>query len=301
MATHLDAEPSKRVYSAEAARSADDRYMRQKTTVLARLKMTRKLFASLAFILIVQPAYAQNGTRNGAVLGGVGGAVIGGIIGHQNDETPEGALIGGAVGAVAGGLLGNAREKQLERDRYYQQQRWNQQQQWNHQQQCNNYSTYRNVPGRTAGTRAPGVTTGDVLTMTRSGVGESVIINHIYSTGIQRRIDTNEIIMLHQQGVTENVINAMQQAPIRSAYSNAAGFTGSSATTIMTPPGGTVIVQEQVGTPTYTASTYGTPTYSSPSYATPYNPAPDYSQPPYSKPTYSRPSHYQTYPPRRGF
>ena len=260
--------------------------------------MTRKLFASLAFILIVQPAYAQNGTRNGAVLGGVGGAVIGGIIGHQNDETPEGALIGGAVGAVAGGLLGNAREKQAERDRYYRQQQY--QQQWHQHQHCNtNYNTYRTVPTRPATTYQTGVTTGDVLTMTRSGVAESVIINHIYSTGIQRRIDTNEIIMLHQQGVTENVINAMQQAPLRSAYAGSTGFAGTSATTIMTPPGGTVIVQEQYGTPTYTASTYATP--SQPRYSTPQHSVPNYSQPPYSQPTYNRPSNYHNYPPRRGF
>ena len=234
--------------------------------------MTRKLFAGLALLLIAQPAYAQNGTRNGAVLGGVGGAVIGGIIGHQNDETPEGALIGGAVGAVAGGLIGNAREQQA-RDRYYQQQQWNQY----HHHHHSNYNTYRSVPaGQTVVVR-PGVSTADVLSMTRNGVGESVIINHIYATGLQRRIDTNEIIMLHQQGVTENVINAMQQAPLRTSnYSGGATFAGSSATTIMTPPGGTVIVQEQYGTPTY-------------------------AQPPYAQPTYARPSNYPTYPTRRGF
>lgn len=232
--------------------------------------MTRKLFAGLALLLLAQPALAQNGTRNGAVLGGVGGAVIGGIIGHQNDETPEGALIGGAVGAVAGGLLGNAREQQARQRQYEQQQQWQQ----------HHYNTYRTVPQRTVITQQ-GVTIADVLSMTRSGVGESVIINHVYATGLQRRIDTNEIIMLHQQGVTENVINAMQQAPLRNAYSGHTTLSGQSATTIMTPPGGTVIVQEQYGSPAYT-----TPTYS---------------QPTYSQPTYARPSYYQSYPRRRGF
>ena len=247
------------------------------------MKMTRKLFAGLALILLAQPVYAQNGTRNGAVLGGVGGAVIGGIIGHQNDETPEGALIGGAVGAVAGGLIGNAREQQAARDRYYQQQQWNQR----HQHRHNNYNTYRSVAPTQSVVVHSGVTIADVLSMTRSGVGESVIINHIYSTGIQRRIDTNEIITLHQQGVTENVINAMQQAPVRtSAYATSPTLAGSSATTIMTPPGGTVIVQEQYGSPTYAAPTYA---------------APNYNQPPYSQPTYTRPSHYHSYPTRRGF
>ncbi|MGN6547527.1 MAG: glycine zipper domain-containing protein [Aureliella sp.] len=234
--------------------------------------MTRKLFAGLALIFLAQPAYAQmgNGTRNGAVLGGVGGAVVGGIIGHQNHETPEGALIGGAVGAVAGGLIGNARDKQIQRDRYYQQQLY-QQQQCNHHH-YNNYNTYRSVPARSVPTRPVaqiGVTTTDVLAMTRSGVGESVIVNHVYATGVQRRLDTNEIIMLTQQGVGENVINAMQQAPVRTgAYAT--------STTVVAPQGGTVIVQE----PTYVA--------------------PDYNQPPYTQPTYARPTYYNG-PVRRGF
>ncbi len=118
----------------------------------------------------------------------------------------------------------------------------------------------------------------DVLAMTRSGVSESVIINHIYSKGLQRRIDTNEIISLSQQGVPENVINAMQQAPLRSSFHGSTTIAGGQQTTIMTPPGGTVIVQEQYGTPTYTAPTYAAPTYTQP-----------------------YPTYYQSSPRRRGF
>jgi hypothetical protein len=74
----------------------------------------------------------------------------------------------------------------------------------------------------------------------------------------------------------------MQQAPLRTSnYTGGATFAGNSATTIMTPPGGTVIVQEQVGTPTYAPPTYAAPTY--------------------AQPTYARPSNYPTYPTRRGF
>ncbi len=54
--------------------------------------------------------------------------------------------------------------------------------------------------------------------MTRNGVSESVIINHIYTTGLQRRIDTNENHLAASTGVPENVINAMQQAPLRSTF-----------------------------------------------------------------------------------
>lgn len=231
--------------------------------------MTRKFLVGMAVLLAVQSTASaqQQGTRNGAVIGGVSGAVIGGIIGKQNDEIPEGALIGGAVGAVAGGLLGHAHDQRTRAYQPYQPQP--QPRYHNH----NNYNTYRTVPSRTTVVAAPGVTIADVLAMTRNGVGESVIINHIYSTGLQRRIDTNEIISLHQQGVSENIINAMQQAPLRSSYSGTTTVNGSQATTIVTPPGGTVIVQEQYGSPTYVAPTY----------------APQ------------RPVYYQSYPTRRGF
>lgn len=229
--------------------------------------MTRKFLAGLSILLVAQAAaVAQQpqGTRNGAVLGGVSGAVIGGIIGKQNDEIPEGALIGGAVGAVAGGLLGHAHDQ---RQRSYQQPQYAPPPPQYHRHPSN-YNTYRTVPSRTTVVTTPGVTVADVLAMTRNGVGESVIINHIYTKGLQRRIDTNEIISLHQQGVPENVINAMQQAPLRSSYSGTTTVTGPQSTTIMTPPGGTVIVQEQYGTPTYTAPTYVQP------YPTYYQPSP---------------------------
>ncbi len=220
--------------------------------------MTRKFLVGLAMALVAQSTVAAQqpqGTRNGAVIGGVSGAVIGGIIGKQNDEIPEGALIGGAVGAVAGGLLGHGYDQ---RQRAYQQQQWSQPPQHYHRHPTN-YNTYRTVPTRTTVVPNPGVTISDVLAMTRNGVGESVIINHIYATGLQRRIDTNEIISLHQQGVSENIINAMQQAPLRSAFTGTTTVTGGQATTIMTPPGGTVIVQEQYGSPAYTAPTYVQP------------------------------------------
>lgn len=228
--------------------------------------MTRKFLVGMSIVLLAQStSFAQQpqGTRNGAVIGGVSGAVIGGIIGKQNDEIPEGALIGGAVGAVAGGLLGHGYDQ---RQRSYQQQQYSQPQygQPRYHQHPPNYNTYRTVPTRTTVVNAPGVTVADVLAMTRSGVSESVMINHIYTKGLQRRIDTNEIISLSQQGVPENVINAMQQAPLRNSFNGSTTIAGGQQTTIMTPPGGTVIVQEQYGTPTYTAPTYSQQYYQAP-------------------------------------
>lgn len=144
---------------------------------------------------LTSTALAQQNTRDGAVIGGTAGAVIGGIIGHQNDETPEGAIIGGLVGAVAGGLAGKAKDQQMARERYYQNQLYQQQQQLNQISQ-------------------PCLAVGDVVSMSRSGLSDQVIINYLNTNGVERQLNVSEIISLHQQGVSENVISAMQRAPI---------------------------------------------------------------------------------------
>ncbi len=148
---------------------------------------TRSILLGVVLLLLVSPAVcAQTETGRGMVGGGAAGAVIGGIIGHQNDETTEGALIGGAVGAIAGGLLGNQRDQQNYRGYQYQQQQ---------------AALYRQ-----------GVSFQDVVVMSQNGVSQQVIINQIQSNGVQQRPGVHDIIGLHQQGVSEPVINAMQQA-----------------------------------------------------------------------------------------
>jgi len=133
-------------------------------------------------------AFAQSNTQRGALAGGTAGAIIGGIIGNQNDETPEGVLIGGAVGALAGGLLGNEHDQQIRRQINYQQQQ---------------ATAYRN-----------GVSMNDAISLSRNGLSSDVIINQIQINGVQQRIGVNEIIALHQQGVDNRVIDAMQRAPL---------------------------------------------------------------------------------------
>ncbi|MCR9294795.1 MAG: glycine zipper domain-containing protein [bacterium] len=160
----------------------------------------RWLVVYAAVLAMGSPLLAQSGTQNGATAGGLAGAIIGGIVGHQNDEVPEGILIGGAVGAVTGGLLGKAHDRELERQRYMQQQVYNQQQQDYYRQQQ-------------AITRT-GVSTQDVVNMSRSGLSETLIISQLEARGVQRRLEVSEIIALHQQGVSDNIIAAMQRAPL---------------------------------------------------------------------------------------
>ncbi|MCM2371402.1 glycine zipper domain-containing protein [Aporhodopirellula aestuarii] len=188
---------------------------------------------SLAAFGMTTTARAQNNTQRGATLGGITGAIAGAIIGENNDEAGAGAAIGGAIGVVAGGLLGNAKDKDIAyQNQYYRSQPYPTQ-----------YGTTTNVYAQPVPTGA--VSFSDVIAMSRSGVGESVILNQIATRGVQRRPVVSDIISLHQQGVSEHVISAMQQAPV-----------GAGETIVAQPP--TRIVE----TPVYvTPRPYPVPVY----------------------------------------
>jgi hypothetical protein len=201
--------------------------------------------AGIASVVVCQ-GVAMAQTKDGAMLGGVAGAVIGGIVGHQNDETPEGALIGGAVGAIAGGMIGHQRQQQ-EQLRYYQQQRYYQAPPAYHTHshtyvhpapvytqhvytQPAYVNTYRSAPVPRA------VTTTDVIMLTRRGLSENVIINHIHSNGIAAYPTTDDVLTMHDAGVSDFVINEMQQARI---------FGSASSVNRTSVPSQPVIVREE--------------------------------------------------------
>lgn len=158
--------------------------------------MYRKISIALTLVFAsTSIAQAQlNNTQRGALGGGAAGAVIGGIIGNQNDETPEGALIGGAVGAIAGSILGQQQDRA--ENQYLQQRAAYQQQQA--QVQAQRF--------------ANGLSVGDVVALSQTGVNEAVIVQQIQQHGIQQQIGVNEIISLHRQGVSNNVISTLQRA-----------------------------------------------------------------------------------------
>ena len=159
--------------------------------------MTKRTILSVGLIvtcLCCPNVLGQSYRNQDAGFGGLAGAVVGGIIGHQNDEVAEGALIGGAVGAIAGGLVGNNKDRQVQQHRYYQQQarRQAQHQNWQRQQV------------------ARAVSIDDVVHLSQSGVSDSVILNQIRTNGVSDRVGTPQIIAMHNQGVSEPVITAMQ-------------------------------------------------------------------------------------------
>jgi hypothetical protein len=68
--------------------------------------------------------------------------------------------------------------------------------------------TYPVAPS-TSGARRP-VSVSEVISMTRSGVSDSIIISHIRTSGVLGRPTTNDIVSMAQQGVSNSVIAAMQ-------------------------------------------------------------------------------------------
>ncbi|QDV45095.1 hypothetical protein Enr13x_49680 [Stieleria neptunia] len=155
-----------------------------------RIRVT--LATVVIFGFSMTQATAQENTQRGAVLGGLAGAVTGGLIGDHNDEAGAGAAIGGAIGAITGGLLGNAADKEKREAQ--------ERQQYALQQQ--------------AIQRQAAISMADVISMTASGLSDTIIINQISQRGVQYRPQVSDIITLHDNGVREPVIAAMQRATI---------------------------------------------------------------------------------------
>lgn len=136
---------------------------------------------------------AQHHTERGAVLGGLGGALAGAALGEHDGDAAAGAVIGGALGLVTGAAIGSSMDQEAARVQAYRQQQF--------------YQLSR------------AATIADVLTMTRNGLGDHVIITHIQQQGVGRRLEVSEVIYLHQQGVSDAVITAMQRAPLATQVS----------------------------------------------------------------------------------
>ncbi len=126
-------------------------------------------------------------TAAGSVFGGASGSLIGAAIGSSEGKTGEGALIGGLIGAATGGILGKQVDRENElRSNYYRQQQ---------QRALNSAVTFQQV-----------------VQMTQNGLSSDVVINQINSNGIWSKPTTSDLISLKQNGVSDQVITALQNA-----------------------------------------------------------------------------------------
>jgi outer membrane lipoprotein SlyB len=134
------------------------------------------------------PDYYHNDTASGTVMGGAFGAVTGAIIGGKKDRG-EGALIGAGVGALTGNLLGRSKDRADERQAAF------------------GAGVAAQANQQVA---ALAVTNYDVVTMTRAGVSEDVIISTMRSRGAQLDLSPQSLISLKQSGVSDRVLLAAQ-------------------------------------------------------------------------------------------
>ena len=57
------------------------------------------------------------------------------------------------------------------------------------------------------------VSTGDIVAMSTAGVDDELIVNHIRAHGVAAPPSAEQVIALHQQGVSTQVIKTMQEPP----------------------------------------------------------------------------------------
>jgi outer membrane lipoprotein SlyB len=142
------------------------------------------------------PDYYHNDTASGTFMGGAFGAVTGAIIGGKKDRG-EGALIGAGVGALTGNLLGRSKDRADEQ---------------------------RAAVGAAVTARANqqanamAITNYDLVSMTRAGVSDDVIISTMRSRGARLDLGPQALISLKQSGVNDRVLLAAQEMNSGPAY-----------------------------------------------------------------------------------
>lgn len=150
----------------------------------------------IAIVLLVPPLLAGGCASpyhadRGALAGGLTGAGVGALVGHSAGETAAGAVIGGAVGTLAGAAIGSEMDEMEARNR----------------------AMIEAQLGRQVATGA--VTVDDVISMTRAGVSEDLIANHVRIHGVARPLQTADLIVLQNEHVSEAVVRAMQEPPVQ--------------------------------------------------------------------------------------
>ena len=154
------------------------------------MKCNARLLVLPVLMLSMTGCASPYHSDQGALFGGLLGAGTGAVVGHALGNTGAGALVGAGVGALSGAAIGSGMDESEARNRALIEQRL----------------------GRQV---APGATTlPDVVAMTRSGVNEEIIVNHIRTHGVAAPMQANDIIYLQQQGVTNRVIETMQAAGV---------------------------------------------------------------------------------------
>ncbi len=143
----------------------------------------------LAVTLLASGCESPYHADRGALLGGLGGAGVGALVGHAAGNTAAGAVIGAGVGALSGAAIGAGMDEV----------------------EAKNRAQIEAQLGRQVAAGA--VTVNDVITMSQAKVNDELIVNHVRAHGMAAPLQTQDLILLQQQGVNARVIAAMQEPP----------------------------------------------------------------------------------------
>ena len=160
--------------------------------------------------------------RSGAAVGGLTGGAIGAAAGSPGGQSLEGAAIGALAGSALGGAVGDAADRQWAAAEA-RQVAWEQEQ------------------------RARAVTLDQVIQLTQSGIGDQVIANQIRSQGVIAPLSTADLVLLKQNGVSDAVITAWQQAPPANQLP---------VRVVQPAPAGAVVIRERWVQPTWGPGCY---------------------------------------------
>jgi hypothetical protein len=153
-------------------------------TTIQRLFVPAAILVSLATLGCRSPYYSDRG----ALAGGLAGAGIGAAIGDASGAAGPGAIIGAALGTLTGNAIGEGIDADLARSK-------------------------AEIEARMGRQMSGAVSNEDVIAMTQAGLSEDVIATHIRAHGVARPPAVNDLIILRNQGVSDRVIQALQQTP----------------------------------------------------------------------------------------
>jgi hypothetical protein len=152
-----------------------------------RLAQSVVLASSMFTVGCMSPYYADRGAGFGALAGAGTGAIIGEATGGN---AAGGALIGAGLGAITGGVVGSGMDEM----------------------QARNRAEIAAAMGRQV--PAGAATIDEVVAMSRSGVDPMLIQNYVRTSGMARPLAASDVIYLHNQGVSTDVIQVMQSPPM---------------------------------------------------------------------------------------
>ncbi len=136
----------------------------------------------------------MNNTEKGAAVGGVGGAAVGTAIGAATGRPLLGAAVGGLAGTAGGALVGNDIDRSEQHQRDVQQ-----------AQAVASAQAQAQAQQRVLGMA-------DIIRLSQQKLDDQVIINQIHTTGSTFQLTTSDLEMLQANGVSPQVIAAMQAA-----------------------------------------------------------------------------------------